>query len=180
MMLMKRLLYLLIATMGGALADHWPQWMGEERDGIWRESGVRKDLPEGTAKVLWRSPVALGYAGPTVAKGKVYMPDFVMADGDFDGNSQSAHPRKGVERILCLDAETGMPLWKHEYEVTYNVPYPGGPRVSPTVIEGYLYFQGTMGHLWCLDAESGDVMWNHDICKDYQCEPHAGATLLIL
>jgi outer membrane protein assembly factor BamB len=168
---MKRIALHLLASVSGALADDWPQWMGEDRDGIWREAGVRKDLHEGAAKILWRAPLSWGYAGPSVAKGKVYVPDFVMTDGKFDGRSQGGQPRKGMERILCLDAETGDPLWKHEYEVTYAVSYPGGPRVTPTVVEGRLYFQGTMGHLWCLDALSGDVVWEHDICEEYKCQP---------
>ena len=100
---MKRIALLLLVTLGVASAADWPQWMGEQRDGIWREAGVRKDLSDGDAKVHWRVPVSFGYAGPSVAKGKVYVPDFVMVDDDFDGKSQSAHPRKGNERILCLD-----------------------------------------------------------------------------
>jgi outer membrane protein assembly factor BamB len=168
---MKRIASLLLASMVAVFADDWPQWLGEQRDGIWRESGVRKDLPEEGAKVLWRAPVSWGYAGPAVAKGKVYVPDFVITNGEFDGRSQGGQPREGLERILCLDAESGKQLWKHEYEVTYFVSYPGGPRVTPTVLDGRLYFQGTMGHLWCLDAQSGKVVWQRDICAEYQCRP---------
>jgi len=160
-----------LASLCVALADDWPQWLGEKRDGIWREAGVRKDLPEGDVKVLWRAPVSWGYAGPAVAHGKVYLPDFVMTDGVFDGRSQGGQPRKGQERILCFDASTGEQLWKHEHETTYLVSYPGGPRVTPTLEEDRLYFQGTMGHFWCLDARTGKVIWQRDICKEYQCRP---------
>ena len=38
--------------MGGALANDCSQWLGEERDGIWREAGVRKDLPEEIFNIL--------------------------------------------------------------------------------------------------------------------------------
>ncbi len=169
---MKMIMSLLfLVGIAGVFADDWPQWLGEERDGIWREAGVRKELPENGAKVLWRAPVGLGYAGPAVAKGKVYVPDFVISDGEFDGRSQGGQPRTGLERILCLSAKTGKRLWTHEYEVTYTVSYPGGPRVTPTVVDDRLYFQGTMGHLWCLDAQSGAVVWKHDICKEYKCQP---------
>ena len=168
---MKRFALLLLASVSCALADDWPQWMGENRDGIWREAGVRKELPDGAAKVLWRAPVSWGYAGPAVANGKAYVPDFVMAEGAFDGTSQGGPPRQGIERILCLDAETGKLVWKHEYEVTYTVSYPGGPRVTPTVAEGRLYYQGTMGHFFCLDAMTGDVVWQRDICREYECQP---------
>ena len=167
---MKKIALLFLVSVVGALADDWPQWMGERRDGIWREPGVRKDLPK-EGKPVWRVPVSLGYAGPAVAEGKVYVPDFVINEGTFDGKSQGGQPRKGLERILCLDAETGNRIWKHEYEVTYTVSYPGGPRVTPTVVDGQLYFQGTMGHLWCLDSTSGDVVWKRDICKEHSCDP---------
>ena len=162
---------LFLATMSVSLGDDWPQWQGEGRDGIWREAGVRKDLTDGGAKVLWRTPVSWGYAGPAVANAKVYLPDFMFMEDEFDGGSQGGQPRKGLERILCLDAKSGKQLWKHEYEVTYLVSYPGGPRVTPTVADGRLYFQGTMGHFWCLDAESGEVVWKRDICAEYQCSP---------
>ena len=168
---MKVLGLIFVASASLALADDWPQWLGPKRDGIWREAGVRKDLPKGNPKVLWRTPVSWGYAGPTVAEGRVYVPDLVFAEYDFDGKSQGGGPHKGTERILCFDARTGVELWKHEYEVTYAVSYPGGPRVTPTVQDGLLYFQGTMGHLCCLDARSGKLLWEHDICKKYSCEP---------
>ena len=50
-----------------ASADDWPQWMGPNRDNIWRESGIIEKFPEGGPKVLWRTPIAGGYAGPAVA-----------------------------------------------------------------------------------------------------------------
>ena len=161
---------LLLATPSGSSAD-WPQWLGTKRDGVWREAGVRKDLPKGGAKVLWRAAVSWGYAGPAVADGKVYVPDFVMPEDEFDGKSQGGRPREGKERILCLDAKTGKAIWSHEYDVTYAVSYPGGPRVTPTIKDGSLYFQGTMGHLRCLDANTGKLKWKRDICAEYNCDP---------
>jgi outer membrane protein assembly factor BamB len=95
----------------------------------------------------------------------------VITDGEFDGRSQGGGPLKGTERILCLDAGTGKELWKHDYEVTYTVSYPGGPRVTPTVQDGLLYFQGTMGQFRCLDAKTGELKWMHDMCAKYQCDP---------
>jgi outer membrane protein assembly factor BamB len=153
------------------MADDWPQWLGLQRDGVWREDGVRAELSGGDAKVLWRKPVSWGYAGPAVAGGKVYVPDFVVTDGEFDPRAQGGRPLTGRERILCLDAETGDELWRYESEVTYTISYPGGPRVTPTVHGGLLYFQGAMGHFVCLDAETGDAKWRHDICARYHCTP---------
>src|SRR5210317_993642 len=97
------LIFGFLVTVNCAHAADWPQWLGGKRDGIWRESGIRRDLPADGAKVPWRTPVSWGYSGPAVAKGKVYVPDFVFTDSKFDGRSQGGAPRAGRERILCLD-----------------------------------------------------------------------------
>lgn len=163
----------MLALLGtsAVMADDWPQWLGPQRDGVWREEGIRKELKT-PASVMWRKPIGWGYSGPTVAKGRVYVTDVEFAEDDkFDGKAQGGRPRKGVERVLCFDANSGKRIWKHEYEVTYTISYPGGPRVSPTVQDGLLYFQGAMGHFCCLDAESGEVKWELDVCAKYKCDP---------
>src|ERR1019366_904561 len=60
-----------------AHADDWPQWLGPQRDGVWRETGILRKFPAGGPKVRWRTPVGEGYSGPSVAKGKVYITDRV-------------------------------------------------------------------------------------------------------
>ncbi len=60
-----------------ARADDWPQWLGPNRDGVWREKGIVKKFPADGPPVLWRHPVAEGYAGPSVANGKVYVADWL-------------------------------------------------------------------------------------------------------
>ena len=38
---------------------------------------------------------------------------------------------------LCLDAATGQEIWKHEYDCSYAISYPAGPRcTSPGPISG--------------------------------------------
>src|SRR4051812_11872755 len=43
-----------------ARADDWPQWMGPQRDGVWRETGIIESIPTGGPKVLWRVSVSPG------------------------------------------------------------------------------------------------------------------------
>jgi outer membrane protein assembly factor BamB len=40
-------------AMNSAPADDWPQWMGPQRDNVWREKGILKKFPAGGPKVLW-------------------------------------------------------------------------------------------------------------------------------
>ena len=149
-----------------AFADDWPQWMGPQRDNIWREEKLLERFPEGGPHILWRTPVAGGYAGPAVSGGRVFLMDYVTSDNvkvdNFDRKESS-----GTERVLCLDEATGEIKWKHEYPVTYTISYPAGPRCTPVIQDGKVYALGAEGRLNCLDAASGEVVWSKDLTKDY-------------
>src|SRR5258708_7320083 len=135
-------------TIYPARADDWPQWMGPNRDAIWAESGIIEKFPPSGPKVLWRASVAWGYAGPAVANGRVYVPDFVTdADVRKMSNPQKKDPVKGTERLLCLDAKTGKEIWKREDQRSYAISYPAGPRCTPTVYDGKVYTLGAEGNL---------------------------------
>src|SRR5436309_2377998 len=61
------------------LADDWPQWLGPNRDSVWRETGIIEKFPSNGPPVLWRTSLGGGYAGPAVADGRVYVPDRQLA-----------------------------------------------------------------------------------------------------
>ncbi len=148
--------------------EDWPQWMGPQRDGVWRESGIVRQFPEAGPKILWRKPVGSGYAGPAVANGKVYVADYVKTFGDDRVQDFKKRNRlHGKERLLCLDAKDGSLLWKHEYSCPYEIAYPSGPRCTPNVSGGKVYALGAMGHLFCFDANDGAVVWSKELPKDY-------------
>ncbi len=136
-------------------ADDWPQWLGPQRDGIWRESGILKKFPESGLKVRWRTPIAAGYAGPAVAQGRVYVTDRLKEEG-----------MPSRERVLCLNEADGSIVWKYEYDCPYKVSYSAGPRTTPVVHEGKVYTLGTEGNLYCLEAASGKVVWSHEYKKE--------------
>ncbi len=147
-------------------ADQWPQWMGPKRDNVWREEGIVDKFPAGGPKVLWRAPVAGGYAGVAVAEGKVFVTDFVPG-GELPGDNFERKTAAGTERVLCLDEATGKELWKHEIPVTYTISYPAGPRCTPTVDGDRDYTLGAEGNLLCLSVTDGRVIWAKDLKKDY-------------
>lgn len=154
-----------------ARGDDWPQWLGPQRDGVWRETGILTRFPRGGPKVLWRTPIGGGYAGPAVAGGKVYVTDRQLAAGSSDPKDPFKRTdSKGTERVLCLDEKTGKVLWKHEYECRYTMSYPAGPRATPIIRDGKLWTLGAMGDLYCLDAGSGKVVWHKDLRKEYRAQ----------
>ena len=148
------------------LADEWPQWMGPGRDNVWREDGVLDAFPEAGPRVVWRVPIAGGYAGAAVAGGRVFVTDYVTT-ADVKVANFERKASTGTERVLCLDEATGQLLWKHEYPVTYTIAYPAGPRCTPTVDGDRVYTLGAEGDLFCFDAATGKVVWSRDLKKDY-------------
>lgn len=156
----------LVWSVFGQAAD-WPQWMGPNRDDLWTETEIIDRFPDSGPQVLWRVPIHGGYAGPAVANGKVYVADYLKTEGDDTPDPSRRNELKGRERILCLDAKTGLELWKHEYECPYQVSYPAGPRCTPTVDGSRVFTLGAMGHLRCLDANTGRLLWSKFLPKDY-------------
>jgi outer membrane protein assembly factor BamB len=144
-------------------ADDWPQWLGPQREGVWRETGLVTRFPKGGPKELWRIPLGAGYAGPAVVDGKVYVMDREARKKD---DKDKAIP--GNERVLCLNAADGKLIWKHEYDCPYRVSYSSGPRCTPVVEKGRVYTLGTMGDLCCLDAANGKVIWSKNLVKEYK------------
>src|SRR5436190_7191294 len=97
---MRSMIGLVVLTVAlPAFADDWPQWLGPQRDGVWRETGMVDKFPPGGPKVLWRTPIGPGYTGPAVADGRVYVMDRQKAQAK-DGTP--AKPGGGTERVLCL------------------------------------------------------------------------------
>ncbi len=164
----------LAAAAESTTTHDWPQWLGADRQGVWRESGLFETFPEGGPEIVWRVPVGIGYSGPAVAEGRVFLTDRQQPTAD-DGQPLRA-TRQGIpgnERVLCFDAKTGQVLWEHAYDCPYRISYPNGPRATPLVDEGAVYSLGAMGDLICLDAAEGKVQWSKNLLETY--DQHAQA-----
>src|SRR2546427_842274 len=54
-------------------AEDWPEVAGKGRLGVWNETGIIDKFPADGLKVLWRTPIKAGYAGPAVAGGRGFV-----------------------------------------------------------------------------------------------------------
>lgn len=166
-------LFLLAFISATACADDWPEWLGPRRDGVWREDGILDQFPPGGPKVLWRVGVGPGFSGPAVAGGRVYVTDREGAQPAKGKESPGKTGLAGKERILCLNAADGKPVWEHEYDCTYRFAYPSGPRTTPVVAGGCVYTFGAMSDLFCLEAATGKLLWTKNLGKEYKAKPPA-------
>ncbi len=158
---------LLLALSAPVVADEWPQWRGPQRDGVWRESGLPSGLTDREVAIRWRVPAALGYAGPAVAGGKVYLFEYEQSAGEIENRPNARAKLEGQERLRCLDARSGDELWKYEYPRTYEISYPSGPRCTPTVDSDRVYVLGAEGDLTCVSTGDGSVVWSKSFSTDY-------------
>nr|WP_235908629.1 PQQ-binding-like beta-propeller repeat protein [Roseiconus nitratireducens] len=157
-------------TGGTATADDWPGWLGPSRDGVYRESGIVDEIPEGGLPFKWRKPIAGGYAGPAVADGKVFVFDYQTSSGERVNDPNTRAELNGRERLLALDASSGDTLWEHSYECPYEISYPAGPRCTPTVDGDQVYILGAQGDFRCLNVADGSLVWSRNLPNDFGAE----------
>ncbi len=149
-----------------APADDWPQWLGPNRDGVWKEAGVLDKLPK-ELKPVWTAKIGPGYTGPAVAQGKVILMDRMTDTPTAEGGKTTTSD--GKERVVCLSADKGAEVWVHEYDCEYKkVSYGSGPRTTPVIDGEVVYTLGTMGHLKCLALKDGKPVWEKNFIKDYE------------
>ncbi len=135
----------------------WPQWRGPNRDGRAPAGPFRADWDKKPLRELWSVPCKGGYAACSVVGGKLYTLD-------YDAGSKT-------ERLLCLNAIDGKPLWESASPADYAAitgGYSAGPRATPTVHDGRVYWVGATGQFACSDANSNKEYWRHDLAKEFQ------------
>jgi len=154
----------LVSAIAGrfSMAEDWVQWAGNDRQCNWTETGILKKFPPDGLKIRWRTPIGSGYAGPVVSEGRVFTLDYVKKPGTTI--------LEAIERVVCLDEQSGKILWTHEWETHYRrqmQSYATGPRATPAVDGVRVYTLGATGRIHCLDVKDGKVIWERDCVEEY-------------
>ena len=72
-------------------AQDWPQYLGPNRDSTSPQKGLLRTWPENGPEVLWTADVGIGYGGPVIKDGKVYLVDRDRG-ADCAGRRKTPHP----------------------------------------------------------------------------------------
>ena len=121
----------------------WTFIRGANFDGHSPEIHLADAWPESGPPVLWHRSLGQGYSSFTAAGNRVFT-QFQTLSGQYVG---------------CLAADTGATIWEYHYDWPYEAGglYPG-PRATPTLYEGRVYFTGPAGLVGCLTWD-GSLVW---------------------
>jgi outer membrane protein assembly factor BamB len=131
----------------------WPHRRGPHYNAISDETGLADSWPEEGPPLLWATELGQGYSGFTAAENRVYT------------QTQTLYS----QYVLCLDADTGETVWKYRYGMPYLASgmYPG-PRATPTLHNGRVYFAAPDGLVGCLDDSDGNLVWSMNVIEKFQ------------
>ena len=126
------------------------QWRGKNRDGIYYETGLLKQWPEGGPVLLWsNSELGEGHSSAAIADDKIYITGMIDSTG----------------YLFVFDLK-GYLLAKKDYGLEWNENY-NGTRSAVNVNDGKLYLFSGRGVLLCYDEKKLDLVWSKNIYTDF-------------
>jgi len=145
----------LLAFCLSAAASDWPRLLGPAGTGFSDETGINKDWAKKKPALLWKVPLSDdGYAGPSVADGKVFIMDHKGAD----------------DVVRAFNLVTGKQTWEFSYPDTKENVH-GFSRGTPAFDNGKLYTCSRNGVLNCLNAADGKKTWSRDLVTELKGVP---------
>lgn len=149
---------------GNDHSSEWPFLRGPNFDGHSAEVGLAESWSSDGPPVLWVRELGQGYSGFVAHGQRVF----------------TQRQTLGGQTVVCLNADSGETLWEHRYDWPYETAgiYPG-PRATPTLSDGRLYFASPYGLVGCLTLE-GQSVWSVNVFErfgrqdagfGYSCSP---------
>ncbi|MEO2014949.1 MAG: PQQ-binding-like beta-propeller repeat protein [Fuerstiella sp.] len=135
--------------------DGWPFVRGPAYNGHSLETNLADEWPAEGPPILWTRKLGQGYSAFVATRDRVFT----------QGQNVTG------QYVYCLRADTGETVWEYRYDWPYEAAgvYPG-PRSTPTLSHGRLFFTSPDGLLCCLDQSSGDRIWSKDLLGTYGIE----------
>jgi outer membrane protein assembly factor BamB len=153
---------LLAVTATATGGENWPEFRGPRGDGTSQAANLPVRWSE-TENIAWKTPIrGRGWSSPVVWGRQVW-----LTSASEDGRELYG---------LCLDAETGQPLFDEKiFDVAQ--PWPGHKfnsyaSPSPAIEEGRVYLCWGSDGLACLDTSTFATVW---VRRDLECNHFRGA-----
>ena len=129
--------------------ENW-QWRGENRDGIYDETGLLKEWPAEGPQLLWSfEGLGEGHTSAAIADNKIYVTGMQVD-----------------KLMLYVFDMSGQLLAEKEIGKEWNENW-NGTRSSVCINDGKLYIFSALGVIYCLDEKTLDAVWTKDLLSDF-------------
>jgi len=129
------------------------QWRGEDRSGVYHETGLLKSWPPEGPVLQWESEgIGNGYGSPVITRNNIFV------NGEIDT----------VSYLFALDLQ-GKLQWKSKIGREWVQNYPGS-RNTPTVAGDLVYVTTGMGQVACFETATGKERWSLNLTSDFHGE----------
>jgi outer membrane protein assembly factor BamB len=126
------------------------QWRGENRDGVYHETGLLKSWPENGPELLWHyAELGQGHTSASIADDKLYVTGMTDSTG----------------YLYVFDLQ-GKLLNKKAYGLEWSANFHGS-RSSVNVNDGRLYIFTGRGVLLCWDEKTLEPVWSKNMLTDF-------------
>ena len=130
----------------------FPGFLGATRTASVEGVRLARDWQARPPELLWRVPTGPAWSGFAVV----------------NGVALTQEQRGEQEVVVARSLEDGSELWRYSHNASFDHFLGGaGPRATPTIDGGYVYTQGSRGHLACIDGADGSLVWSHDLMAEY-------------
>ena len=147
---------------GTLIAEDVVRFRGNNSQGLYNETGLKKSWPEEGLMPKWFSDdIGEGWSGIAKVKDRIYV-------NGLDPNDSKK------EALVCLDLD-GKKLWYKTLGSVWTAAYPQ-TRATPTYVVGekpeddrIVIYCGA-GEIFCLAAKDGEILWQKDLAKTYETD----------
>jgi len=145
----------------------WPEMRGPNRNGTSNETGLIDTWDLNGQNFLWRAPYG-GRSAPIVIGNRVCV------------QNPSGRGPTLQERVMCLDADTGKPIWEYTFNIFQSDVPPhrvgwASPAADPET--GNIYAFG-VGALAIALNKDGKLLWQRSIGEEFAAfTTHGGRTM---
>jgi len=144
-----------ILPVGLLAAADWPAYRGAHQDGISPET-ISKKWGENGPAVIWKAALGPSFSSFAVGGGRAYS----FTQRQVDGEDR--------EVAVAFDIKDGKEIWAAPLgKPTYDTQGGDGPRSTPALDGGKVYYLGANQMLTCLNATDGKTVWQHDLVNEY-------------
>jgi outer membrane protein assembly factor BamB len=126
------------------------QWRGNDRTGVFPETGLLKYWPPEGPSLLWEYyGIGNGYGSPVITSQNIFV------NGEVDS----------INYLFALNL-SGKFLWKAKIGKEWVAAYPGA-RSTPTIVGDLAYVTAGLGKLTCLELRTGKQRWSVEMVQDF-------------